>query len=328
MKAEAKPLLSVRGLAKEFTLRAGFFSSDPVRMRAVDDVSFDIHHGGTLSLVGESGCGKSTTGRMIARLSEPTEGSVIFNGEDVTGIDGHALRLLRRDIQMIFQDPYSSLNPRKTVGEIVAAPLHIQGIRPKEGVEQAVRNLLERVGLDGSSYSRYPSEFSGGQRQRVGIARALILQPKLIICDEPVSALDVSVQAQVINLLEELQQTFGLSYLFIAHDLAVVRHISDRVAVMYLGRIAEIGDADDIYDTPRHPYTSALLSAVPIPDPARARERRRTLLKGELPQPGKPRAGCPFHTRCPSAGEGCATIRPPLAEVAPGHRVACHYPLS
>lgn len=322
------PLLSVRGLAKEFSARGGLFSGGTATVRAVDGVEFDIGRGETLSLVGESGCGKSTTGRMIARLIEPTAGSVVFDGDDVTVAGGKALRLLRRDIQMIFQDPYSSLNPRKTVGEIVAAPLRIQGIQPPEGIERRVRDLLGKVGLDGSSYGRYPSEFSGGQRQRIGIARALVLQPKLIVCDEPVSALDVSVQAQVINLLEELQESFGLSYLFIAHDLAVVRHISDRVAVMYLGRIAEIGDADTLYSTPRHPYTNALLSAVPVPNPARAGQRRRIVLKGELPRSDTITIGCPFHTRCPAAGSGCDTISPPLKDVGAGQKVACHYPIS
>lgn len=323
--ANDSPLLRVRKLTKRFGDTGGFLRKRTQGLTAVDNVDFDIQTGETLSLVGESGCGKSTTGRLVARLLSPSEGNIEFEGRDIGGLEGNDVRSLRRRVQMIFQDPYSSLNPRKTVGEIIAAPFYIQGVQPPEGVERAVQGLMDRVGLNPEHRSRFPREFSGGQRQRIGIARALALRPKLVVCDEPVSALDVSVQAQVVNLLKDLQSEFGLSYLFIAHDLAVVRHISDRVAVMYLGRIMEIASAEDLYAAPAHPYTKALISAAPVPDPTIARKRERIILRGELPSPSNPPAGCPFHTRCPSAQPNCVTERPALRHLSPSRQVACHY---
>ena len=317
------PLLSVRDLRKEFVVRSGLFRRSADRVQAVGGVTLDIAAGETLGLVGESGCGKSTTGRCILRLIEPSAGEIRFEGRDVMRMAGDALRGLRRDMQIIFQDPFASLNPRHTVGAIVAEALIIHGLaKTRREREERVAFLLETVGLRPDHMRRFPHEFSGGQRQRIGIARALAVEPKLIICDEPVSALDVSIQAQVINLLVDLQAKFGLTYLFIAHDLSVVEHISDRVAVMYLGRIVEIATARALYDTPQHPYTEALLSAVPIPDPKV--KRKRIVLSGEVPNPMRPPSGCHFRTRCPIAEPRCAQEVPQLSEVAPGHWVACH----
>jgi oligopeptide transport system ATP-binding protein len=317
-------LLEVRGLVKHFTVGGGLFGGQPGLVRAVDGVSFSIRRGETLGLVGESGCGKTTTGRCILQLERPTSGQVLFEGRDLTTLDGGALRAVRRRIQVIFQDPYSSLNPRMTVGEIIAEPLAVHGIvTTAAGRRDRVRDLLDRVGLLPQHGTRYPHQMSGGQRQRVGIARALAMEPTLIICDEPVSALDVSIQAQIINLLEDLQAEFGLTYLFIAHDLAVVRHISDRVAVMYLGKVVEMADRKTLYDEPLHPYTKALLSAVPIPDPELEARRQHIVLRGEVPSPLNPPAGCVFHPRCPVAEDRCQTVVPELREIRPGHWAAC-----
>jgi len=313
----------VRNLVKHFPVQGGLFSRTVDRVHAVDGVSFEIAAGETLGLVGESGCGKSTTGRCILRLIEPTSGEVRFDGRDVMAADARGLRELARGMQIIFQDPFASLNPRMTVGAIIGEALTIHKLaRNVREYDERVVNLLETVGLHADYRSRYPHEFSGGQRQRIGIARALAVSPRLIVCDEPVSALDVSIQAQVINLLEDLQRQFGLTYLFIAHDLSVVEHISRRVAVMYLGRIVELASAHDLYATPRHPYTEALLSAVPVPDPAA--KRQRIVLQGDVPNPIRPPAGCHFHPRCPHAMERCRSEAPLLREVAPGHLAACH----
>jgi oligopeptide transport system ATP-binding protein len=317
------PLLSVRNLVKHFPVRSGLLSRTIDHVRAVDGVSFELHAGETLGLVGESGCGKSTTGRCILRLIEPTSGEVRFDGRDVMAQDARGMRELARGMQIIFQDPFASLNPRMTVGTIIGEALTIHGLARNEGeYDERVANLLETVGLHPDYRSRYPHEFSGGQRQRIGIARALAVSPRLIVCDEPVSALDVSIQAQVINLLEDLQQKFGLAYLFIAHDLSVVEHISRRVAVMYLGRIVEVASARDLYAGPKHPYTEALLSAVPIPDPAV--KRQRIVLQGDVPNPINPPAGCHFHPRCPKVMDRCRTEAPLLREIAPGRQAACH----
>jgi oligopeptide transport system ATP-binding protein len=315
-------LLRVKNLKKYFPIRGGLFSREVARVHAVDDVSFDIQPGETLGLVGESGCGKSTTGRTILRLIEPTAGEVWFEDRNVTALDKRALRQIRKEMQIIFQDPYASLNPRMTVRSIIGEALVIHKLaKNRREREDRVVQLLETVGLSAEHLRRYPHEFSGGQRQRIGIARALAVSPKLIVCDEPVSALDVSIQAQIINLLEELQQKFGLTYLFIAHDLSVVEHISTRVAVMYLGKIVEIAPAKELYTNPKHPYTEALLSAVPIPDPAT--RRKRILLEGDVPSPIKPPSGCRFHTRCPIRVPSCAENEQVLKEISPDHWVAC-----
>jgi oligopeptide/dipeptide ABC transporter ATP-binding protein len=318
------PVLQVDGLVKHFPVTRGVVRRRLIGLvRAVEDVSFTIGRGETLALVGESGCGKSTTGRLVLRLMDPTAGSVRFKGEEIAGLGKQALRRLRRHMQIIFQDPYASLNPRMTVGEILAEPLNVHEIGDIASRATRVKGLLEVVGLLPEHASRYPHQFSGGQRQRIGIARALAVNPDLIVCDEPVSALDVSIQAQIVNLLQNLQQRFGLSYLFIAHDLAVVKHISDRVAVMYLGKLVEVADKKTLYARPRHPYTQALLSAIPRPDPTAAVER--IVLAGDVPSPFLPPSGCRFHTRCRHAQARCKAEEPALREAASGHRVACHF---
>jgi len=317
------PLLKVENLVKQFALPGGFLKKSTERLHAVDGVSFDVQAGETLGVVGESGCGKSTTGRCILRLIEPTSGQVWFEGRDITKLDKQQMRALARDMQIIFQDPFASLNPRMTVGAIVGEGLVIHQLAKGAEIEAKVADLLETVGLNADHMRRYPHEFSGGQRQRIGIARALAVNPKLLVCDEAVSALDVSIQAQVINLLQDLQQKFGLTYIFIAHDLSVVEHIANRVAVMYLGRIVELASSKDLYTTPRHPYTEALLSAVPIPDPTLKRQRIR--LVGDVPSPIRPPPGCHFHTRCPIAQKGlCDVQRPELKQTSEGHWVSCH----
>jgi oligopeptide/dipeptide ABC transporter ATP-binding protein len=319
-------LISVEGLIKHFPIRAGLLRRQVAAVQAVDGVNFSVKRGETFSIVGESGCGKSTTARLLTRLLEPTAGKVTFEGRDITHLKDGAMRPLRRHVQMIFQDPYSSLNPRHTVGKIVGAPFRIQGVGPPGGAKKSVQDLLAAVGLNPEHYNRYPHEFSGGQRQRIGIARTLALRPRLIVADEPVSALDVSIQAQILNLLEDLQGEFDLTYVIIAHDLSVVRYVSDRVAVMYLGKIVELADAEILYRAPMHPYTVALMSAVPVPDTRRRQERERILLSGDVPSPISPPPACRFHTRCWKAQEICRTQEPPLVELLPRHQVACHFP--
>lgn len=322
LQTNASPLVEVRRLVKHFPIRSGVFSRVTARVHAVDDISFSIQTGKTLGLVGESGCGKSTVGRTVLGLTPPTSGEVYFQGRRIDTLGRRQMREVRRSMQVIFQDPYSSLNARMTVGDIVAEPLINFGLGNSTERRQRVSELLDQVGLPRDAIERFPSEFSGGQRQRIGIARALAPKPKVIICDEPVSALDVSVQAQVINLLNDLQEEFGISYLFVAHDLAVVEHISHRVGVMYLGKIVEIAEKHSLFSTPQHPYTEALISAVPFPDPAKASER--IVLKGDVPSPLSPPTGCRFHTRCPYAFERCRVEEPALREVKPAHFAACH----
>jgi oligopeptide transport system ATP-binding protein len=318
-------LLRVEDLFVHFPIYRGFIRKQVGAVRAVDGISFDIKRGETLGLVGESGSGKSTTGRAVLQLRRPTSGNVHFEGADLVALKGERLRGMRRKMQMIFQDPYASLNPRMTVGEIVGEPLMVHNVGKASEIEEHVKSLLELVKLEPAFISRYPHEFSGGQRQRIGVARALALQPSFIVCDEPISALDVSIQAQVVNLLEELQEQFNLTYLFIAHDLSMVRHISDRVAVMYLGAIMELADRDEIYLRPLHPYTQALLSAIPIPDPIADSKRKRVILQGDIPSPVNPPSGCRFRTRCPIAQDVCAESRPEFREIKPGHFVACFF---
>ncbi|MEA2152795.1 MAG: peptide/nickel transport system ATP-binding protein [Solirubrobacteraceae bacterium] len=327
--ADGDALVHVRRLVKHFPLTSGIVLQKKVgAVQAVDGVDFDIRRGETLGLVGETGCGKSTTARLIMRLLDATSGEIRFDGQDITRLRGKKLKAVRREMQMIFQDPYSSLNPRKTIGSIIGQPFAIHGLQQGKGErKRAVQELMEMVGLNPEHYNRYPHEFSGGQRQRIGVARALALKPKLLIADEPVSALDVSIQAQVLNLLRDMQRQLGLTLVFIAHDLSVVRHMCDRVAVMYLGRIVEIGPSDALYDFPRHPYTGALLSAVPVADPA-ARHDERYLLSGDVPSPANPPQACRFHTRCPKAQQRCSIDDPPLEDKGTGTRAACHFPLS
>jgi len=325
-----RPLVEVRDLVKHFPLRRGLLVQRQYgAVQAVDGVSFDVRAGETLGIVGESGCGKSTTARLLLRLLEPTSGSIVFEGQDIAGLSAKELKPLRREMQMIFQDPYSSLNPRKTVGSIIGEPFLIHEVEPDDARRKtAVQGLMEQVGLNPEHYNRFPHEFSGGQRQRIGVARAIALKPKLVVADEPVSALDVSIQAQILNLLRQLQRDLGLTIVFIAHDLSVVRHMCDRIAVMYLGKIVETATADELYDHPRHPYTGALLSAVPVPDPVLAQAKVRQVLIGDVPSPTNPPPACRFHTRCPKFVEGRCDVEEPELEVkAGGNLAACHFPL-
>jgi oligopeptide/dipeptide ABC transporter ATP-binding protein len=323
----SEPILKLEGLKKHFnTTTGGAFNKKKAVLKAVDGIDLEIAPGETIGLVGESGCGKTTAGRTILKLYEPTDGKIIFEGEDISKLSAAKMKPYRRQMQMIFQDPYASLNPRQTIGTIISNMFDIQGIKPTGGVENEVRALMERVGLNPEHINRYPHEFSGGQRQRIGVARAIALKPKLIVADEPVSALDVSIQAQVVNLLEDLQNEFKMSYIFVAHDLSVVQHISDRVVVMYLGKVMEQADKADLFAKPRHPYTKALLSAVPVADPKEGRKRERIMLHGDLPSPINPPSGCVFNTRCWKATDKCRTEVPQLLEISPKHKVACHFP--
>jgi oligopeptide/dipeptide ABC transporter ATP-binding protein len=324
-----EPLLKIEGLKKHFpTTTGGAFSKVKGTVKAVDGIDLEIYPGQTIGLVGESGCGKTTAGRTILKLYEPTEGKIIFEGQDITHLKPKEMKPLRSQMQMIFQDPFASLNPRHTVGTLIGAAFDIQAITPAGGVEAEVQRLMARVGLNPEHINRYPHEFSGGQRQRIGVARAIALKPKLIVADEPVSALDVSIQAQVVNLLEDLQDEFNMAYIFVAHDLSVVQHISDRVIVMYLGKVMEEAEKVDLFTHPRHPYTKALLSAVPVADPIKGRKRERIILQGDLPSPVNPPAGCVFNTRCWKAQDKCRTQVPELMQIGtdPSHRIACHYP--
>jgi len=324
-----EPLLKIEGLKKHFpTTTGGAFSKVKGTVKAVDGIDLEIYPGQTIGLVGESGCGKTTAGRTILKLYEPTGGKITFEGQDITHLKPKQMKPLRSQMQMIFQDPFASLNPRQTVGSLIGAAFEIQGITPEGGIEAEVQRLMARVGLNPEHINRYPHEFSGGQRQRIGVARAIALKPKLIVADEPVSALDVSIQAQVVNLLEDLQDEFNMAYIFVAHDLSVVQHISDRVIVMYLGKVMEEADKVDLFTHPRHPYTKALLSAVPVADPIKGRKRERIILQGDLPSPVNPPAGCVFNTRCWKAQDKCRTQVPELMQIGakPNHRIACHFP--
>jgi oligopeptide/dipeptide ABC transporter ATP-binding protein len=327
VQTEEKVLLEVKGLKKHFVSKKGLFSNEQTTVRAVDGLNFYVKQGETLGIVGESGCGKSTTGQMILRLLEPSEGEIWFENQDLSKLNKTETRKIRRDLQIIFQDPFSSLNPRMTVGELIGEPLKVHKVySSRKEIKQKVIELLEVVGLGEHHYNRYPHEFSGGQRQRIGIARALALNPKLIVCDEPVSALDVSIQSQILNLLKDLQKKYNLTYIFIAHGLPAVKHISDRIAVMYLGKIVEIADRDSLFENTTHPYTEALLSAIPRPNPEF--EKKHIKLTGDLPSPANPPSGCHFHTRCPYATDLCKQKAPELTEHLPGHFAACHYPLT
>ncbi len=324
-----QPVLKIEGLKKHFaTTAGGAFSKSKATVKAVDGIDLEIYPGQTIGLVGESGCGKTTAGRTILKLYEPTDGTITFEGRDITKLSPKEMKPLRSQMQMIFQDPFASLNPRHTVGTLIGAAFEIQGITPEGGVEAEVQRLMKRVGLNPEHINRYPHEFSGGQRQRIGVARAIALKPKLIVADEPVSALDVSIQAQVVNLLEDLQDEFNMAYIFVAHDLSVVQHISDRVIVMYLGKVMEEAEKVDLFTHPRHPYTKALLSAVPVADPIKGRKRERIILQGDLPSPVNPPSGCVFNTRCWKAQDKCRTEVPQLLQIGkdPSHRIACHYP--
>lgn len=318
-------LMEIKDLKKYFPVNSSFFRGGTSQVKAIDGVSLNIKEGETIGVVGESGCGKSTLGRNIIRLQKPTSGNIVFDGKDITDLSDRKLKSVRRQMQIVFQDPYASLNPKLKVGDIVGEPLRVNRNGSPTERKEKVKSLLERVGLEAHHYSKYPHEFSGGQRQRIGIARALTINPKFVVCDEPVSALDVSVQSQVVNLLQDLQEEFNLTYMFISHDLSVVRHISDRVAVMYLGKIVELGDTKDIYENPAHPYTKALLSAIPVPNPREQRNRERIILKGDLPSPVNPPKGCRFSTRCPLATDLCREVEPDLKQEENKQLVACHY---